>query len=375
LTQDPVTIGVVGGGQLCRMLCEAASPLGFEVVFVDPTPNAPARPVARDQIVADFDDPDANRQLVDRADVVTYDIELADPAVIEAIDPDVPVHPSPSTLRTIQDKLDQNAALVDEDIPVPAYRAVETDDDVHRAGDELGYPLMLKAREGGYDGRGNVRVDEPDDAGEVFAQLDGPLMAETFVDYERELSVIGVRGEHQHGVYPVTETVHEEQILRHTITPARTSPEMREEAREVAFEVLGAMQGRGVFGIELFEADGEILVNEIAPRPHNSGHWTIEGAHTPQFENHARAIAGLPLGSTSLRDPTVSVNVLGVHGPREVTLAGVDKLLTDDAHLHWYGKREERSLRKLGHVTYTGEDVDELLPHVDQVHDTLRFEP
>ena len=380
LEPEPTTVGVVGGGQLCRMFCEATSPLGVEVVFVDPTPDAPANSVARDQIVGGFDDPEAVAELAESSDVLTYDIELADPDVVEsaAEDAGVPVHPDPDTLRTIQDKYVQKEALTDEGVPVPAYRAVETVEDLRDSADELGLPLMLKAREGGYDGRGNFPVETHDDFEEALDALEGPAMVEEFVDYDRELSVIAAQGDDETALYPVTETVHREEILRRTVTPARTDERTRQRAHEVARDVLEVMEGRGVYGIEMFEDGDDILVNEIAPRPHNSGHWTIEGTHTSQFEQHGRVVAGMPLGSTELRAPTVSVNVLGEGGPRDVSLAGVEELLESDAHLHWYGKKEERPLRKLGHFTLTGDGdtgvTDELLREADDVHDELRFE-
>jgi len=380
LEPEPRTVGVIGGGQLCRMLCEALSPLGLEVVFVDPTPDAPACHVARHQIVGGFDDHDAVAELAERADVLTYDIELADPDVVESVaeEVSVPVHPNPDTLRTIQDKYVQKEALTGEGVPVPAYRAVENVEDLRAAADELGLPLMLKAREGGYDGRGNYPVETEDDFEDALEAVEGKVMVEEFVDYDRELAVMASQGDGETTLYPVTETVHREEILRRTVTPARTDEETRERAREVAREVLNVMEGRGVYGIEMFEDDGEILVNEIAPRPHNSGHWTIEGTRVSQFEQHGRAVAGLPLGSAELRAPTVSVNILGKEGPRDISLAGVDDLLASDAHLHWYGKKEERPLRKMGHFTLTdsdGTDIDELLREADEVHDELRFEP
>ncbi|XGI84502.1 5-(carboxyamino)imidazole ribonucleotide synthase [Halorutilales archaeon Cl-col2-1] len=373
LTSEPVTIGVIGGGQLCRMICEAASPLGFEVVFLDPTSDAPARAVARDQVVSEFDSVEGANELVESADYVTYDIELADPDAVEEVD--VPVHPNPDTLRLIQDKYRQKEALTKRDIPVPEYVKVGSVEDLRRAADELGLPLMLKAREGGYDGRGNYLVESPDDFEDALDELRGELMAEEFVDYDRELSVIGVKGDGETDVYPVTETVHRDEILRKTVTPARTTTEVAERAHEVAREVLEAMEGRGVYGIELFEHDGSVLVNEIAPRPHNSGHWTIEGAETSQFEQHIRAVTGLPLGSTELRDSAVSVNILGESGDRDVRLEGVDGLLDSGAHLHWYGKRIEYPLRKMGHFTVTGDDTEELLRQAEEIKNSLSFEP
>jgi len=350
------TLGVVGGGQLGRMLGEAAAPLGVELLVADPTPRAPASLVARDQVVGDFDDREAIRELGERADYLTYEIELADPDALAEVSEatGTPVHPAPETLRIVQDKLVQKERLQDAGVPVPAFRAVDSVADLRDALDELGAPAMLKAREGGYDGRGTVPVQSPGDAAAAVAAIDGPAMVEEFVDFQRELSVIGCRGDGERETFPVTETIHEAEILRETVSPARASAAVRRRAREVTGDVLDVMAGRGVFGIELFEtADGEVLLNEVAPRPHNSGHWTIEGCHTSQFEQHVRAVTGRPLGDTGRRAPTATANVLGDVDERQpARLAGVDEVLAEPrAHLHWYGKRAVYDLRKMAHVT------------------------
>ena len=382
------TLGVVGGGQLGRMLAEAAAPLGVEAIVLDPTPDCPAAPVARDQIVGDFDDPEAFEALAARTDAVTFEIELADADLLDRIADEygVSVNPAPETLARIEDKLVQKRALADAGVPVPPFRQVDDADDLRAALDEFG-AVMLKARTGGYDGRGNVPVTDPEDAAAAMDAVGGPAMAETFVDFARELSVIAVQGDGEIRTFPAGENVHEEEILRETVLPARTSEPVLERAEEVARDVLDTLSGRGVFGIELFETpDGEIQVNEIAPRPHNSGHWTIEGARTSQFEQHVRAVLGWPLGSTRLRCPTVMTNVLGtVDEPRPARLGTVEAILADpDASLHWYGKREVRPLRKMGHVTLTGDwadggaqsdrAVDDLLARARDLREKLRFE-
>jgi len=381
-TTPAATLGVVGGGQLGRMMGEAAGPLGVELVVSDPTPDCPAAPVVREQIVGDFDDYDAIRELAERVDVLTFEIELADPDEMQRVseETDTPVHPDPDTLRTIQDKLVQNRALADAGIPVPEFRQVDDAEDLLAAGEELGWPLMCKARKGGYDGRGNMPAEGPEAAEEVLDALGGPALAEEMVDFERELAVMGVKGTEEVRAYPVTETIHEEEILRETASPARTDPETRERAREAAFEVLETLDGRGVYGIELFEtSDSEILVNEIAPRPHNSGHWTIEGARTSQFEQHVRAVLGWPLGSAERRGPSVTTNLLGdVDEPESATLSGTDSVLeSPKASLHWYGKREVRPLRKMGHVTLVDDeamDCSALLEETRELRDGLTFE-
>jgi len=436
LTTPGPTVGVVGGGQLGRMLGEAAGPLGVELVVSDPTPECPASSVVRDQVVGDFDEYETLRELGERADVLTYEIELADPDALERVreETGTPVHPDPETLRTTGDKLREKQALDDAGIPIPAFRRVDDAGDLRAAGADLGWPVMLKARRGGYDGRGNLPVEGPEDAAEAVDAVAGPALAEEMVPFERELAVIGVRGaDGATDTFPVTETVHETEILREMVSPARADAATRERAHEVARDVLDVLDGRGVFGIELFEvrgadaragseatreradgsagdaragseatrerADGSagdtragsgatrerddgdantILVNEIAPRPHNSGHWTIEGCPTSQFGQHLRAVLGWPLGATDRRCPTVTANVLGdVDDPRPAELDGVgDVLAADGATLHWYGKREARPLRKMGHVTAIDEgasDDERLLAETRALRDGLTF--
>ncbi|MCU4924995.1 5-(carboxyamino)imidazole ribonucleotide synthase [Halobacteria archaeon AArc-dxtr1] len=376
------TVGVVGGGQLGRMLGEAAAPLGVELIVLDPTPDCPAAPVARDQIVADFDDAEGIRELATRSDVLTFEIELADQDLLERTGEETgtPVHPRPGTLRTIHDKLVQKLELSDAGVPVPPFRAVEDAADVRAAIDEYGAPVMLKARTGGYDGRGNVPVASKADAEDALEAVAGPAMVEAFVDFEREISVIAAKGADEIATFPIGENVHVDEILRETIVPAGSGESVSERAREVASDVLEVMGGRGIYGIELFESpDGEVLLNEIAPRPHNSGHWTIEGAQTSQFEQHIRAVLGWPLGSTELRSPTVSTNLLAdVEEPRQAALSNVDRILeAPGANLHWYGKREARPLRKMGHVTLSGregETTDDLLETARDLQDAVTFE-
>ncbi len=374
-------VGVVGGGQLGRMMGEAATPLGVELVVLDPTPHAPASPVAREQIVAEFDDSDAVERLARGSDVLTYEIELADPDVLEALEErtGTPVHPAPETLRRIEDKFVQKRTLDEAGIPVSPCRAVETAEDVREACDDLGYPAMLKARRGGYDGRGTMPVRNEDEIAGAIEAMGGDLMIESFVPFVRELSVIGVKGDGEREAYVAGENEHEAEILRETIVPARTGDEVLERARSVADDVLDLMVGRGVFGIELFELDdGAVLVNEIAPRPHNSGHWTIEGAVTSQFEQHIRAVVGGPLGATGLRTPIVTANILGdVESPAPAAPNGISELLAArDARLHWYGKREVRRLRKMGHIAVYDPGVvdrDELLARARNYKRTITF--
>ena len=382
ITLPGPTLGVVGGGQLGRMIGESVARLGVEVVVLDPTPDCPASPVVSDQIVADFDDADAVHELASRVDALTFEIELADPDVLAeaSAEHDVPVQPDPDTLRTIQDKLVQKEALADAGIPVPEFVAVATASGLERVVEEFG-GVMLKAREGGYDGRGNVPVESSDEAEDALEEVGGNAMAEELLDFEREIAVMGLKGaDGEMRTYPVTETIHREEILRESVVPARSDDPVIAEAEAVADDVLGLLDGRGVYGIELFETKGgEVLVNEIAPRPHNSGHWTIEGARTSQFENHVRAVLGWPLGPTDLVAPTVTANVLGdVDETRPAVLRGVDDVLAAPAAaLHWYGKDDVRPLRKMGHVTVAGDgpeaDPDAVLSAARELRDGLTF--
>jgi 5-(carboxyamino)imidazole ribonucleotide synthase len=376
------TVGVVGGGQLGRMLGEAASPLGVDVVVLDPTPDCPASRVA-EQIEGELDDPEAVRELATRADVLTFEIETADPALLREVRAEigVPVHPEPETLAITGDKLREKEALAGADIPVPEFVPADSASAAESAVERFD-GAMLKARHGGYDGRGNEPVTEVEAAEHALATVGGNAVAEELLDFERELAAIGVRGAgDETRVFPVTETIHEAEILRATVSPPRVDEVTQERARGVVTDTLAELDGRGVFGIELFEtADGEILVNEIAPRPHNSGHWTIEGAATSQFEQHIRAVLGWPLGPTGRVAPTASANVLGdVSAPEPAELHGVDAVLDHpDASLHWYGKREARPLRKMGHLTVVdreaavkGAEAEEAAAEADAASDAL----
>ncbi len=371
------TIGVIGGGQLARMIGEAASELGIKIVVLDPTSDCPGYPPAKNQVVGDFDDRDAYFELAENVDVLTYEIELADPDILHDItrDMNISVHPNPKTLKIIQDKFIEKQTLSEADIPVPDFRQVENVDELEKSFDVLGSPIMLKARKGGYDGRGNAVVSSIEEAREKFGSLDG-LIAEKLIDFSSELSVIGVKGKNEIKTFPVGENIHKEEILRETVVPAGTKDSVIQKAKDVVSNILNILEGRGVYGVELFETQNrDILVNEIAPRPHNSGHYTIEGCISSQFEQHVRAVTAIPLGSTELRDPTVMANILGdVETPKPAILQNTNEIFNEsDIKLHWYGKKEVRPLRKMGHITITGENKDHILKKIRRVKKNLNF--
>ncbi len=350
------TIGIAGGGQLGRMLAEAAHRLGFKVVVLDPTQNSPAAQVADAHIVGDFKDAVKLEELAGACDVMTFEIESANAQALEALAArGFPVHPTPKTLAIIKDKLTQKRFLQERGIPVAPF--CEAKDAAH-----LGYPYILKTRFGGYDGRGNALVESDAGGASAAAKLGGEnLYAEGFVRFERELAVVAARTEKgETVVYPVVETMHENHICVEVLAPAPVSADIAEKAKEVAQRVLNAFDGAGVFGIEMFLAAGTILVNEVAPRVHNSGHFSIEGSVTSQFENHIRAITGLPLGDAGMKVPAaVMVNILGERSGTAEPSGIPEAEAIPGVKVHIYGKMETRPGRKMGHLTATADTLEE----------------
>ncbi len=353
-------IGIVGGGQLGRMLTEAALPLGFEVTVIDPAENCPAAQAGAKQIEAPLTDPSAIQELADEGDVVTWEIEHINAEALMSLD--IPVEPSPHTLQLIQDKLHQKDMLSKGGIPVADFTAIYDEGALADAFHAFGN-VIVKTRTGGYDGRGNLMVASMTDWPQIKATFgEQPLYAEKVVPFQKELAVIIARD--KQGVvaqYPVVETIHENNICHLVLAPAPIDPAVQAEAEEVAHEVARKLEGAGVFAIEMFlTEDDEVLVNEIAPRVHNSGHHTIEANQTSQFEQHIRAISGLPLGSTEMVAPAaVMVNILGDRNGA-VALSGLEKVLAlPDTHVHLYGKSPVKVARKMGHITVRSESLSE----------------
>ncbi len=349
-------IGIVGGGQLGRMLTESAQKLGFTVVTLDEGESGPAAQVSNTHISASFKDKNAVHQLAQLVDVLTFEIESANADALQEIANARPdsVHPSPRTLAIIRDKFIQKEYLREHDIPVAAACAVSSIQDVIEAAEVFGYPLILKSRLGAYDGRGNARINNESEIHDAYSKLGATsLYVEQFVPFVHELAVVAARSTAgECALYPVVETVHQNHIC-HTVTmPAPVSLDIQREAQRVAGNVLTALGGAGVFGIELFlTAAGEILVNEVAPRVHNSGHITMDANITSQFEQHIRAIMGMPLGDTSLVTPVgVMINILGERtGPSEPS--GVEEAeALGNVNVHLYGKKDTKKERKMGHI-------------------------
>jgi 5-(carboxyamino)imidazole ribonucleotide synthase len=345
-----VQVGIVGGGQLGRMLALAGAPLDIRCVTLDPARDSPASKVAA-SIVGTYDDHDALARLADGADVVTYEFENVPVEAARFLRELVPVFPPPEALEVAQDRIAEKGLFDEVGLPTPAYRAVATLDELDAGVDELGTPAVVKSRRLGYDGKGQAVIHDPlraEDAWRAIGEV--PAILERFMAFDREVSILGVRGrDGDIGFYPLVQNRHVDGVLRVSLAPAPDlTADLQGRAERHARALMERLEYVGILAIELFQAGDELLGNEMAPRVHNSGHWTIEGAETSQFENHLRAVCGLPLGSTSARGQSVMVNLIG-STPDPASLADVP-----GAHLHLYGKTP-RSGRKLGHITLVSE--------------------
>lgn len=362
------------------MLALAARAMGYRIWVLDPDPECPAAPVAERVVVGGYEDVDAALELAGGADVVTYELEHVAAAVVAAVAARRPVRPSLHPLAVTQDRLAERRFVEEVGVAVAPWREVRTPGDVLLAAAELDLPLRLKIPVGGYDGRSQLRITAPPDLDDAWARLGMPpglpLLAERELRFEAELSIVVARGADGQVVpFPVARNVHDRGILAESVAPAPVSAEVAERAAAVGARLAVAMDLWGTLAAELFLLDdGSLVVNELAPRVHNSGHWTIEGATTSQFEQHVRAICGLGLGRADALAPTAMVNVLGSGARRPARLLGADAALADPAvHLHLYGKREVFERRKMGHVTALGDTVDEALAHARAAVATLSW--
>jgi len=364
-------LGVVGGGQLGRMLAVEARRLGVWTVMLDPSPNAPAKGIADEMLCGDLYDPKALKALAEHSDVITYEIEHTNVDALAEIEAGgAIIHPRPAVLKIIQDKFRQKTFLREHGIPVPNFKAVAAADVATYVPEH--FPVVQKLRTGGYDGRGVAVLSSPDDT-----RLQGESMFEDHVDVLLELSVIVARGfDASTAVYPVIEMVFDPraQICSSVAAPARVSSTIAKKAINISLSAVQALQGVGVFAVELFlTKDKRLLVNEIAPRTHNSGHWTIEGAVTSQFEQQIRAVCSLPLGDTSLLRPSVMINLLGAPDAygSPVLANVIEGLSIPGLRLHWYQKNEVKPFRKMGHATITAPDLATALAYAEKASTLL----
>lgn len=383
MTASPIepgaTLGVLGGGQLGAMFAMAGQRVGYKIAVWDPDGEAPAHRVADVSVAAPFDDLGTLAQFSRQVHAVTYEWENVPATLCDSLERSLPVRPGARVLRLLQDRLEQKGFLASRGFPVPPFRAVSSPSELTLA-EQVGFPCICKTATAGYDGKGQWQMAGRDDIPRVQQQLGNIVGAsarwivESFLRVERELSVLVVRGsDGECRVYPVVENVHENGVLRLSQVPASISVSVAEKATTLARQVVMALGGVGVFCIELFlMPDGTLLINEVAPRPHNSGHYTLDACSVSQFEQQVRALCGLPLGEARLLTPAVMVNLIG----DEVTSArtgqgGLALFGTPGAVLHLYGKRIVRPGRKMGHVTFVADKVESARDQAIRFQDTF----
>lgn len=370
-------VGIVGAGQLARMTCLAAWPLGISVAVLG-QPGEPAAAIATGLVEGDWHDASAVARLGAQCGVITLENEFVDAAALAAVEAaGTPVRPGSAAVGIIQDKANQKALLHDTGIPVAPFVVATRADELDAIGRDFGWPLVLKSRTLGYDGYGNATCASPDDGVAAFARLDRGtgVLVEGFVPFVRELAVMVARRPGGEAVpYPVAETRQRNHICHEVLVPAPIDPSDAERAEEIAWHAAATAQAVGVMGVELFLMEsGAILVNELAPRPHNSGHYTIEACETSQFENHLRGVLDLPLGRVDMRcSRAVMVNLLGNrNGPSDPSIAAAAAIA--GAHVHLYGKADVREGRKMGHVTALGGTLEDSLNRARQAAGQVRM--
>ena len=372
----PATIGIVGGGQLAKMLTLAAKKMGFTVIVTDPTPQSPAGQVADRQLVGGYKDEKVTRELAKLVDVITVDAEFVNDEVLLEIEKSgKPVHPSPKTITIIKDKLKQKEFLRKNKIATAEFLPVENKEDIKKAIKKFGLPVLLKACEDAYDGKGNFVLQSRMDIEKGLEKLkDRKLYVEKFVPFVKELAIMVARTpEGEIKSYPVAETIHVNSVCDTVVAPAKVSKKASKNATNLAKKTMKQLKGAGVFGIEMFLLKGDkVLINEIAPRVHNSGHYTIEANVTSQFEQHIRAITGLPLGSTDLVvKSAVMKNILGEYEGSGFP-KGLEKALKiSGVSYHLYNKKDSRVGRKMGHITVVGDSEKLNLQKVNKARKAL----
>jgi 5-(carboxyamino)imidazole ribonucleotide synthase len=374
-------IGIIGGGQLGKMMILEAKRLGLYVITLDPDANCAAGSISDELIVADVYDENAIIELAGKADVITYEWEKINAEALIRLEKDGHViYPSASSLLIIQDKYLQKSKLRENNIKVPDFEAVADLDFLKEYAGRNGYPIMLKARKNGYDGKGNfvIRSQSELEAGfNAMKQVSEDIMVEEFTDFAFEVSVVATRGINgKKAVYPIPYNVHKDSILDMMTIPADLSDDLHKNICAAAEKVMDVFDGVGTFCVEMFVGrDGQIYINEVAPRPHNSGHYTIEGCRTNQFENHIRAILGLPLGSAELLHGGVIMRNLLGHSNGIAKVEGIEEAyaISDRVNIHIYGKNECKTARKMGHYTITAETVEKAKETDDKIKNLVKI--
>ncbi len=359
------TIGIIGGGQLGRMMALSAKAMGYRIIVLDPTEDCPAAQVSDERIIADYDDKVALRELAEKADVVTYEFENIDYDALKMTQDLVDVPQGAELLSITQDRILEKAYLESANINIAPYAIIVDKEEIETEIKSIGYPAVLKTAQGGYDGKGQVVLHDADDIERAARLLRyGSSVLEAWIPFEKEISIVVARGKDgQVETFPVAENVHVNNILHTTIAPADVSADVHEEAEEIAKKLADVLQLCGVLAVEMFVTkSGAIYVNELAPRPHNSGHFTIEACSISQFTQHIRAIVGLPLIKPELLKPALMINILGQH------VDAVNERMVDYPHwfVHYYGKKEAKINRKMGHVTVLTEEPRIVLADIEK---------
>ena len=375
-TEDsPLIIGILGGGQLAKMLANSAYTLGLNIGVIDKEEGTPAGDMTQLEFSDGWNKGADLADFSELCDIVTLENEFIDPKILRTVQKDAPVYPTAETMELVQDKYIQKQTFVNAEIPVPDFAQITNEDSAKQFGKEHGYPFIIKTRKLGYDGYGNYTIRNESDIDLAFHRFHKkPLMAEKFIKFTKELAVMVARSTNgEIAVYPCVETIQKNHICHKVIAPAQIDFELLKKAQDLAVKCVMAINGVGVFGIELFLTEsGELLINEIAPRPHNSGHYTIDACITSQYENCIRAILGLPLGSTEMIKPAaVMINLLGQRDGDGTPENVVDLLKFNRVKLHLYNKKSSRIGRKMGHITVIGEDIDETINYAENALEAL----
>ncbi|TXC85716.1 5-(carboxyamino)imidazole ribonucleotide synthase [Metabacillus litoralis] len=360
------TIGIIGGGQLGRMMAIAARQLGYKIAVLDPTEDCPCGQLADIEITASYDDLAAIKKLASVSDVITYEFENIDYTALKWLEEHAYLPQKSSLLLLTQDRETEKAAIVNAGCEVAPYRIVQNEDELTDAVELLQYPSVLKTCRGGYDGKGQVVLRSDHDLAEAIQLLNqGTCILEKWVPFEKEISVIvtrSVNGETK--TFPVAENIHKENILYQSIVPARVEEEVISNAEKLAIKLSHSFELVGTLAVEMFLTEtGELYINELAPRPHNSGHYSIDLCETDQFEQHVRAICNLPLGHTTLRQSGVMVNLLG----DDLSVVNEHLYLLERSKLHLYGKKEPIAKRKMGHITVMSDFIEKEIELIDQI--------
>lgn len=364
---EPFTLGLLGGGQLAKMIAQDAYRMGLRVAVIEHGADSPAGMMTKKEYPGGWKNSEDLEAFIQASDIVTLENEFIDPEVLDVIAERRLVFPAPDTMRLVQDKFIQKQTFAAVGIPTPHFAEITTKQDLVDFGAKYGYPFVAKTRKFGYDGYGNATIKRETEIDMVWRRfMEGedprPLLAESFVTFTKELAVMVARNKRgEMAVYPCVQTIQQGHICVTVLAPAPIEAPLLKRAQDIAIACVETINGVGVFGIEMFlTSDDDIVFNEIAPRPHNSGHYTIEACHTSQFENCIRAVTNLPLGSAAMRVPAACmINLLGERTGSGIPDSVLEMLKVDDVTLHLYGKKDVRMGRKMGHLTATGASVDE----------------